>query len=133
MSVFRSDDGREIDEADVRLLLRYVPGAVFYGNTEPLEVVKQLSTALAPKPAPTCGAVLTINGYERALTCALPLPDKDGFHEGHHAFNAPTGNFGNYVCQRMWPTVLVQQCSKPESDSVHWKGHAPDPSVWQEP
>ena len=127
MTTFRSDDGREIDEADVRALARLVE-LDRGGVTESRRII----AALYPKPK-TCGAEIPPEYGDRFIRCCLPPPDKDGFHEGHHAFKAPTGNFGNYVCQRMWPTVLVQQCSKPESDSVHWKGHAPDPSVWQEP
>ena len=109
MTIFRSDDGRAIDEADLRLLLRYVPGAVFYGNTEPLEVVKRLSAALTPKPAPTCGVVMravSLIDSSGKVTCALP--------PGHHPFVRPI----NTCCTRLF------------DDPIHSPGHMPSADSW---
>ena len=119
MSVFRSDDGREIEEADLRAVVNswYRAGAY-----------KRVLAALALKPAPTCGAVIQgvpVHGWP----CVLPPPDKDGFHEGHHAYLRAMTH--GELCGQ--PLGQMTLCLKPESDSVHWKGHSPNPEVWREP
>ena len=108
MTTFRSDDGREIEEADLRAVVNswYRAGAY-----------KRVLAALALKPAPTCGAVIQgvpVHGWP----CVLPPPDKDGFHEGHHKWEPEI--FG---CEH-W------NCDKPESDPVHWAGHMPSADSW---
>ena len=120
MTTFKSDDGREIDEADLRYLVEYVDSWRTKGAER---VLVRVEAALKPKPAPTCGAVIP-QGFAFAtrplapIRCVLPPPDKQGFHEGHHAY---------------LHVVTVRCCAKPESDPVHWKGHSPSPEVWQEP
>ena len=127
MRRFIADDGSgaELREEDVQELLDYYTE----GDALSIQAIERIAAALAPKPAPTCGAVLEVDIYDRP--CVLP-PPVNGYHEGHHAWtrgnNEAEGPLAE--CQRWdWGGT----CGKPESDPVHSPGHMVAQECWREP
>ena len=109
MSVFRSDDGREIEEADLRAVVNswYRAGAY-----------KRVLAALALKPAPTCGAVIPRFNMDgdaiNPLGCVLP--------PGHH----PVVYDYNIEAPRC-------TCGRDLLHENHAPGHMPSADSWVAP
>ena len=122
VTTFKSDDGRTLDEADVRALIEwvreYMPKPVLGGPW-----IDPILAALEPKPAPTCGAKMVGDpGELRLFQCALPPPDKDGFHRPHHKFKP--------CCPEH---LSCFACGVTEDQPEHWAGHMPSADSWREP
>ena len=130
----RESDGATIDEADLRTMAEdWAPDM-----TALLAARDRTLAALAPKPAPTCGAVLcwpdsraaTI-AYSPEVRCVLPPPDAQGFHEGRHKYIEWGAEDRDIMCAHN-PRNGTGMCGKPESDPIHWAGHQPAPEVWRQ-
>lgn len=121
MTTFKSGDGREIDEEDVRRAVSYATTVPMVGSPRPAFLVLILA-ALAPKPAPTCGAMLVVETYDRQgqthrgpyFPCVLP--------PGHHPFRRHPTQYG-----------ICDLCSGEFQDDLHAPGHMPSADSWREP
>jgi hypothetical protein len=157
MRVFKADDGAELREEDVRAVLSYVPDSAHYGNTEPLEVVKRVSTALAPKPklfsapgvevpcrvevaengtttwTPLSDVKFTMFGASKpAPTCGANLEPRFGhlpcvLPPGHHPWNPRAIKGGDWTC------ATCDNAATPYDHPIHAPSHMLAPECWREP
>ena len=115
MSVFRSDDGREIDEADLRLVVELADcPSHSYGGVG--EATTRVLAALAQKPT-TCGAYIKVDHMEgppNIFPCILP--------PGHHPLKMSSDHNGYKTC-----------CAAIETDPIHAPGHMPSADSWVVP
>ena len=123
--IFRSDDGREIEEADLRAVVDCFQRARVM---EP-EPWKRILAALAPKPTSTCGAMLVVETYDCQgqthrgpyFRCVLP--------PGHHPYESfLEPGTDDWVCIN----CPSGEDRSPE-DPIHAPGHMPSADSWVVP
>jgi hypothetical protein len=116
--IFRSDDGAEIREDDLRALAEFARGGPRTCEANSIRVL----AALAPK---TCGAMLAsvtlmhiAKGHDEYVPLDLPcvLPP------GHHPFDRYSTH----------PYCTVKGCNKLADDPIHSPGHQTAPECWRE-
>ncbi len=116
MRIFKSDDGAELREEDVRALTRaYEYG---FGKGAAFEAADRVLAALAPK---TCGALLPC--VHDSDNCRHPHPCV--LSPGHHRFGQsgkPAGCGHDPACG----------CGLPVSNPIHSPGHMTAPECWRE-
>ena len=109
MRIFRSEDGAELREEDVRELAHHCRNC-----GRDLDIVQRVEAALAPR---RCGAIIVWSDKkwgETTMSCILP--------PGHHPFG------GRYltICDAL-------ECKLPLEDPIHSPGHLIDRAFWNEP
>ena len=109
MRIFRSDDGAELREEDVRDILGFCELAT--------DASDRIVAALVPK---TCGCEMTWNDSGQTFVvgrCVLP--------PGHHPFVAE-GSGGS------WPSRTCLTCDNLPANPLHSPGHQTAPECWRE-
>jgi hypothetical protein len=126
--IFRSDDGAEIREDDLRVLARDEPNISIFVDAQ-VRVLSALHPVASASPSPdpkTCGAKLWAARlgwtadqptHVDGLACVLPA--------GHHPFVAE-GSGGS------WPSRTCLTCDNLPANPLHSPGHMTAPKCWHE-
>jgi hypothetical protein len=120
--IFRSDDGAEIREDDLRVLARDEPNISIFVDAQ-VRVLSALHPVASASPSPdpkTCGSEMTWNDGGQTFVvgrCVLPA--------GHHPFVAE-GSGGS------WPSRTCLTCDNLPANPLHSPGHQTAPECWRE-